>query len=165
MLFSGLPMMMNPERFDQLQRPYLEEGFAKATRPMSLANFAVCPGVSVVISDDVAKARMPIKAGLALYIGGMGARDKNFYNDYAKRLGYEEAAAQIQDLFLAGKKMEAAAAVPDQLVDDVHLVGPRAYIRERLAAWREAGKKRHVDTMLIGSGQREALELLAEELL
>ena len=159
------PMMMNPERFDTLQRPYLEEGFAKSTRPKSLSNFAVCPGVSVVISDDAAKARMPIKMGLALYIGGMGARDKNFYNDYAKRLGYEEAAVRIQDLFLEGKKMEAAAAVPDQLVDDVHLVGPRDYIRERLAAWKEAGKKRHVDSMLIGTGQREALELLAEELL
>ena len=66
---------------------------------------------------------MPVKMHLALYIGGMGARDKNFYNDYAKRLGYEEAAVQIQDLFLAGKKMEAVAAVPDALVDDVHLVG------------------------------------------
>jgi F420-dependent oxidoreductase-like protein len=159
------PMMMNPARFDLLQRPYLEEGFAKATRPKSLANFAVAPGVSVVISNDLEKARMPIKAHLALYIGGMGARGKNFYNDYAKRLGYEEAAARIQDLYLDGKKMEAAAAVPDALVDDVHLVGPRERIRERLAPWREAGKQRHVDTMLIGASQREALELLAEELL
>jgi F420-dependent oxidoreductase-like protein len=159
------PMMMNPERFDSLQRPYLEEGFAKADRPRSLANFAVCPGVSVAISDDVEKARMPVKMQLALYIGGMGARDKNFYNDYAKRLGYEAAAEQIQDLYLAGKRMEAVAAVPDALVDDVHLVGPRGLIRERLAAWREAGRQRHVDTMLIGTGQREALELLAEELL
>jgi F420-dependent oxidoreductase-like protein len=159
------PMMMNPERFDELQRPYLEEGFAKSTRPKSLANFAVCPGVSVAISNDLEKARMPVKMHLALYIGGMGARDKNFYNDYAKRLGYEEAAERIQDLYLAGKKMEAVAAVPDALVDDVHLVGPREHIRERLGAWREAGKKRHVDSMLVGTGQREALELLAEELL
>ena len=84
---------------------------------------------------------MPVKMHLALYIGGMGARGKNFYNDYAKRLGYEEAAERIQDLYLAGKKMEAVAAVPDALVDDVHLVGPRERIRERLAAWREAGKQ------------------------
>jgi F420-dependent oxidoreductase-like protein len=159
------PMMMNPSRFDELQRPHLEEGFKKSERAKSLANFAVCPGVSVLISDDAEKARGPIKAHLALYIGGMGARGKNFYNDYAKRLGYEEAAERIQDLYLAGKKMEAVAAVPDALVDDVHLVGPRGHIKERLAAWREAGKKRHVDTMLIGTGQREALELLAEELL
>ena len=159
------PMMMNPERFDELQRPHLEEGFAKSEVPRSLENFAVCPGVSVTINDDLEKARMPVKMHLALYIGGMGARGKNFYNDYAKRLGYEEAAEQIQDLYLAGKKMEAVAAVPDALVDDVHLVGPRAHIKERLAAWRDAGRKRHVDTMLVGTGQREALELLAEELL
>jgi F420-dependent oxidoreductase-like protein len=159
------PMMMNPERFDTLQRPYLEEGFAKSERPKSLTNFAVCPGVSVAISDDIQKARMPVKAHLALYIGGMGARGKNFYNDYAKRLGYEEAAERIQDLYLAGKKNEAVAAVPDALVDDVHLVGPREHIKERLGAWREAGRKRHVDTLLVGTGQREALELLAEELL
>jgi F420-dependent oxidoreductase-like protein len=159
------PMMMNPARFDALQRPHLEEGFKKSARPKSLANFAVCPGVSVLIADDAEKARGPVKAHLALYIGGMGARGKNFYNDYAKRLGYEEAAERIQDLDLAGKKMEAIAAVPDALVDDVHLVGPRGHIKERLAAWREAGKQRHVDTMLIGTGQREALELVAEEML
>ena len=108
---------------------------------------------------------MPIKMQLALYIGGMGARNKNFYNDYAKRLGYEEAAVKIQDLYLDGKRNEAIAAVPDALVDDVHLVGPADRIRDRLAAWREAGKKRHVDSRLIGAGQREALELVAEELL
>jgi alkanesulfonate monooxygenase SsuD/methylene tetrahydromethanopterin reductase-like flavin-dependent oxidoreductase (luciferase family) len=108
---------------------------------------------------------MPIKMNLALYIGGMGARDKNFYNDYAKRLGYEEEAVRIQDLFLSGKKAEATAAVPDALVDDVHLVGPPERIRERLAAWKQAGAKRHVHTMMIGTRQPEALELLAEELL
>jgi alkanesulfonate monooxygenase SsuD/methylene tetrahydromethanopterin reductase-like flavin-dependent oxidoreductase (luciferase family) len=121
--------------------------------------------VTVIVSDDVESARMPVKMGLALYIGGMGARDKNFYNDYAKRLGYEEAAVKIQDLYLAGKKQEAVAAVPDGLVDDVHLVGPADRIRERLGAWKEAGKNRHVDTMILGTNQREALELVAEELL
>jgi len=159
------PMMMNPERYDDLQKPYLDDGFEKAGGGKSLDNFDVCPGVTVIISDDVEKVRMPVKMNLALYIGGMGARDKNFYNDYAKRMGYEEAAVKIQDLYLAGKKQEAVAAVPDELVDDVHLVGPRDRIKERLGAWREAGKKRHVDTMMIGSPQPEALELVAEELL
>jgi F420-dependent oxidoreductase-like protein len=159
------PMMMDPEKFDVLQRPHLEEGFAKAGGGKGLDDFDVCPGVSVIVSDDLERARAPIKMHLALYIGGMGARDKNFYNDYAKRMGYEEAAARIQDLFLSGAKAEAAAAVPDNLVDAVHLVGPRARIRERLAAWREAGSRRHVDTMLVGTSQPEALELLAEELL
>jgi len=159
------PMMMDPTRFEALQKPYLDEGFEKAGGGKSLDDFAVCPGVSVIITDDAEKARMPIKMQLALYIGGMGARDKNFYNDYAKRMGYEEAAVEIQDLYLAGKRGEAVAAVPDALVDDVHLVGSKNEIRDRLAAWREAGKKRHVDTMLIGSNQPEALELLAEEML
>jgi len=95
----------------------------------------------------------------------MGARDKNFYNDYAKRLGYEEAARKIQDLYLDGKKAEAAAAVPDALVDDVALVGPEARIRDRLAVWKEAGAKRHVDSLLMAGGQPRALEILAEELL
>jgi len=123
------------------------------------------PAVTVIISDDLEKARMPVKGHLALYIGGMGARDKNFYNDLAGRLGYEEEAAKIQNLFLDGKKAEAAAAVPDELVDAVHLVGSKDRIRDRLQAWKEAGRKRWVDTMQIGTPQPEALELLAEELL
>jgi F420-dependent oxidoreductase-like protein len=159
------PMMMDPETFDTAYLPYLEEGFAKAGGGKGLKDFAVLPGVTVIISDDLEKARMPVKGHLALYIGGMGARDKNFYNDLARRLGYEEAAVRIQDLFLAGKKAEAAAAVPDELVDAVHLVGPRDRIRERLQAWKEAARKGFVDTMNVGSPQPEALELLAEELL
>ena len=103
------PMMMDPEKFDVAYLPYLEEGFAKAGGGKSLADFAVIPGVSVILSDDVEKARMGPKMGMALYIGGMGARDKNFYNDLTKRLGFEEAAVKIQDLYLDGKRAEAAA--------------------------------------------------------
>jgi alkanesulfonate monooxygenase SsuD/methylene tetrahydromethanopterin reductase-like flavin-dependent oxidoreductase (luciferase family) len=95
---------------------------------------------------------------LALYIGGMGARGKNFYNDYAKRLGYEEAAVKIQDLYLDGKKAEAMAAVPDKLVDETALVGPKDRIKDRVQAW----KKSPATSMLIGAGQPEALRLLAE---
>jgi Luciferase-like monooxygenase len=116
------------------------------------------------MGDDIAACRRPIKAQMALYIGGMGARGKNFYNDYAKRLGYEEAAVRIQDLYLDGKKEDAAAAVPDALVDDVAVVGPEARIRDRLQIWKQAGKKHHVGSMLIGGGGR-ALRVLAEELL
>jgi F420-dependent oxidoreductase-like protein len=159
------PMMMDPENFDRAYLPHLAEGFAKAGGGKGLASFAVVPAVTVLISDDVEKARLGVKAGMALYIGGMGARDKNFYNDLAKRLGYEEAAVRIQDLFLDGKKAEATAAVPDALVDAVHLVGSKDRIRARLAAWKEAGKKGWVHTMQIATPQREALELLAEELL
>jgi F420-dependent oxidoreductase-like protein len=159
------PMMVDPEKFDVSYLPHLEEGFAKTGGKKSLANFAVLPGVSVIVTDDPEKARMAVKGGMALYIGGMGARDKNFYNDLARRLGYEEAAAKIQDLFLAGKKLEATAAVPDALLDAVHLVGPRDQIRDRLGAWKEAGRKGWVHTMNVNTSQPEALELLAEEML
>jgi alkanesulfonate monooxygenase SsuD/methylene tetrahydromethanopterin reductase-like flavin-dependent oxidoreductase (luciferase family) len=114
--------------------------------------------VSVVLGDDLAQCRMPIKGMLALYIGGMGARDKNFYNDYARRLGFEEAAARIQDLFLDGKKAEAMAAVPDEFVDATALVGPKERIAERVEAWKASP----VNSMLLGAGQPEALRLLAE---
>ncbi|MBW2280458.1 MAG: LLM class F420-dependent oxidoreductase [Deltaproteobacteria bacterium] len=159
------PMMMDPEQYDRVLGQHLDEGFAKAGGGKGLDNFDVCPMVSVIVSDDVEKARVPVKMQLALYIGGMGARDKNFYNDYAKRLGYEEAAVEIQDQFLAGNRMEAMQAVPDELVDRVHLIGSADAIRDRLGAWRDAAKNRHVDTMLIGAGQPEALELVAKELL
>jgi F420-dependent oxidoreductase-like protein len=157
------PIWMNPERFDIFEES-LETGFAKAGGGKSLEDFEIAPFVTCLMSDDVEKCRIPIKNNMALYIGGMGARGKNFYNDYAKRLGYEEAAVKIQDLYLDGKKQEAAAAVPDELVDDVALVGPEARIRDRLQRWKEAGKKRHVGSMLIGGGG-PALEVLAEELL
>jgi len=159
------PMMMDPEKFDSVYLPYLEEGFAKSGQAKSIADFAVVPGVTCIVTDEPEKARMPVKGGMALYIGGMGAKDKNFYNDLAKRLGYEEAAEKIQDLFLSGKKMEAAMAVPDELVDACHLVGSRDAIRDRLQAWKDADKKGWVHTMMLAGAQPEAMELLAEELL
>ena len=159
------PMMTDPERFDEVYLPYLEEGFARAGGGKSLESFATVAGVTVIISDDPEQARMAVKGGMALYIGGMGARNKNFYNDLARRLGYEEAAVRIQDLFLDGKKMEAAAAVPDELVDAIHLIGSKDRIRERLQAWKEAGRKGWVHTLQVGTPQPEALELMAEEIL
>jgi F420-dependent oxidoreductase-like protein len=157
------PVWMNPERYDIFQ-PAIEEGFAK-TPGKKLKDFDVAPFVSCAMGDDLEECRFPIKGMLALYIGGMGAKSKNFYNDYCKKLGYEEAADQIQDLYLGGKKLEAMAAVPDALVDEVSLVGPEGRIRERLSAWKEAGKKGHVGSMLIGGGQKEALAIIADEML
>lgn len=158
------PVWMNPERYDIFEES-LNEGFAAAGGGKSLDDFEIAPFCTVVLNDDLEKARMPVKGNLALYIGGMGARDKNFYNDYCKRLGYPDAAKEIQDLFLSGKKAEAAAAVPDQLVDDVALVGSADRIRDRLQAWKAAGEKRQVGSLLAGTGQPEALRVLAEEVL
>jgi F420-dependent oxidoreductase-like protein len=156
-----IPVWMNPERMDLIQ-PSLDEGFARrhpAAGPR--ASFMLAPFVTCVIGDDLARCRMPVKGMLALYIGGMGARGKNFYNDYAQRLGYEEAAARIQDLYLDGKKAEAMAAVPDALVDETALVGPKERVRERLQAWKASP----VTDLLVGTPQREALGFLAEQVL
>jgi F420-dependent oxidoreductase-like protein len=155
-----MPVWMNPERFDLFAED-LEAGFAEAGGGKSLAGFKIAPFVTCVMGDDLAKCRLPVKGMLALYIGGMGARRKNFYNDYAKRLGYEEAAVKIQDLYLDGKKQEAMAQVPDRLVDEIALVGPRERIVERLAAWKASP----VTDLLVGGGQRDALAVLAENVL
>ena len=156
------PIWMNPERYDVFEAP-ISKGLDKAGK--TLMDYDIAPFVTCIMGDDVDACRQPIKGNMALYIGGMGARDKNFYNDYAKALGYEDAAVKIQDLFLSGKKDEAMAAVPDELVDAVHLVGPAERIKERLKAWKKAGSAGHVGSMLIGAGQPEALELIANEML
>ena len=117
------------------------------------------------MNDDLDAAFDALRPWLALYIGGMGAKDKNFYNDYASRLGYADEAARIQELYLAGKKAEAEAAVPTALLDEVALVGPKERIRERLGAWKAAGQRGEVGTMLLGVHDPEVLELFAEELL
>jgi F420-dependent oxidoreductase-like protein len=151
------PVWMDPEQPSVLTE-HIERGIAKAGGGKSLDDFDLAPFVTTILGDDLDACRMPVKGMLSLYIGGMGARDKNFYNDYAKRLGYEEAAAKIQDLYLDGKKGEALAAVPDELVDAVALVGPKERISERVEAWKASG----TGSLLMGAGQPEALQLLAE---
>jgi alkanesulfonate monooxygenase SsuD/methylene tetrahydromethanopterin reductase-like flavin-dependent oxidoreductase (luciferase family) len=99
-----------------------------------------------------------LKPWLALYAGGMGAKGRNFYNDMVRRYGYEGEAEKMQELYLEGRKGEAAGAVPDGLVDDLALVGPKERIAERLELWREA----EVDTLIVGTYQVEALRALAE---
>ena len=158
------PVWMNPERFD-LFEDALREGFARAGNGKSLETFEIAPFVEVVVDDDLERARRAVREHLALYVGGMGARSKNFYNDYAKRLGYEAAAVEVQDHFLAGRRAEAAAAVPDQLIDDVALVGPADRVRDRLARWKEAGARGQVGSLLARRTTVQAARLLAEEIL
>jgi alkanesulfonate monooxygenase SsuD/methylene tetrahydromethanopterin reductase-like flavin-dependent oxidoreductase (luciferase family) len=151
-----LPIFFSPERFAEVHAPHLEEGFAvRGGRP---DGWDLAPLVPVVVADDVALARDFLKPLVALYVGGMGARDRNFYNRLACRYGYESEAARIQDLFLEGHKTEAVAAVPDALVDEVSLVGDRARIADRVDAWRACG----VTSLLLQARQPEALRLLAE---
>ena len=155
------PIWMNPQRFDLFEEP-IREGLAKAGQGKQLADFDVAPFVTVIMGDDLDQCRAPVKSMMALYIGGMGARGKNFYNTYATQLGYGDAARTIQDLYLDGKKQEAAAAVPDKLVDEVALCGPEDRIRGLIEPWLDAGKKHHVGSMLLGIGQPEAMRLMAE---
>ena len=158
------PVFMNPERFDLFEGA-LEDGFAAAGGGKSLAGFEISPFVPVHVGDDLDSCRMEVKQHLALYVGGMGAREKNFYNDYAVRLGYPDAAAEVQDLFLGGKRREAAAAIPDSFVDDIALVGPRERIRERLSVWQDAAAKGHISTLIANRSDAQALRVLAEEVL
>ena len=134
-----LPIFFSPERTASVYAPLLEAGFALSGEPEKSDRFRIIPTVSAMVTDDLDAGRLQMKPFLALYIGGMGARGRNFYNDLAVRYGYEEDAKRIQDLYLDGKKMEATLAVPDALVDEVCLVGSSARIKDRLDAWKEAG--------------------------
>jgi F420-dependent oxidoreductase-like protein len=151
------PVWMDPGKQETLV-PYIEEGIAKSGGAKKMHDFDIAPFVTCIVGDDLDACRMPVKGMLALYIGGMGARGKNFYTDYAMRLGYEEAAIKIQDLYLDGKKGEATAAVPDELADAVSLIGTPERIADRVQAWKDSA----ATTLLLGAQQPEAIRLLAE---
>ncbi len=142
----------HPEVIEENIRPGLE----RAGKPRSA--FDLAPMVAVVVGPHVDICRLPLKQQLALYIGGMGSRKKNFYKDYASKVGFAAEAQVIQDLYLAGDKIDAINAVPDAMVDLFYLCGPPERIRDRFAAWKESP----VENMLIACQQREALELMAE---
>jgi F420-dependent oxidoreductase-like protein len=131
-----IPTFFSPEHVGDL-RALLEEGAARSER--SLDGFDMAPNVNAFVSDDIELARNMMRPVLALYIGGMGSREQNFYNQLVQRYGFEDAAKEIQDLYLDGKKAEAGAAIPDELIDLVSLCGPRDAVRDRLAAFRDAG--------------------------
>jgi len=158
------PIFMNPERTN-LVGEYVLAGMAAAGRGTSLAEFDIAPFVRVAMGSDLAACRDKIRPEMALYIGGMGAPSKNFYNDLVKRLGYAEAASKIQDAFLAGRRQEAAAAVPDSLIDETALVGPPDRIKDRLRAWQDGAKEHRIGTMLLGGASSEALRVIAEAVL
>ena len=158
------PVWMDPDKYSLFEDDF-NSGFEKAGGGKSLKDFDVAPFVSVAMNDDLDAAFDSLRPWLALYIGGMGAKGKNFYNDYATRMGYGDAAEQIQDKYLAGEKLEAESLVPNELLDEVALVGPADRIRERLSRWKDAGKRGEVGSMLVGAQDPAVLELLAEEML
>jgi F420-dependent oxidoreductase-like protein len=150
-----LPMGYNPET-KAVYRPWLEEGLARAGRKWG--DLAIQAGCQVNLTNDVKAALDAQKPFTALYVGGMGAKSKNFHKEMMARRGYPEAAARIQELFLAGRREEAIAAVPDEYVDQAALIGPAERIRERFRAWQELG----VSGLTLHTEQDEALELMAK---
>jgi F420-dependent oxidoreductase-like protein len=131
-----IPTLFSPGHMD-LFRPELEAGARISGR--SLNNLAIAPHVPVSIDDDRARARDALKPWVALYVGGMGSKSKNFYNDLAVQYGFADDARMLQELYLGGKQLEAIRRVPDALVDATSIAGPESYVRERLAVWASAG--------------------------
>jgi F420-dependent oxidoreductase-like protein len=132
-----LPLFYLPEKVDDVWGDDLRAG--AAARPADLAPLEIVAGGLLAVGDDAAQMRDLARPMIALYVGGMGARGRNFYNDLACRYGFEAEAKEIQDLYLDGKKDEAAAAVPDGLLEAATICGPEGYVRDRIAAYKEAG--------------------------
>jgi F420-dependent oxidoreductase-like protein len=137
-----LPVFFSPEHTQALRLP-LEEGAARAGR--SLDGFRVCPSVNVMIDDDLENARNLMRPILALYVGGMGSREQNFYKRLVEGYGFEEAAQRVQDLYLEGRKTDAMLALPDELIDLVCIVGPPDRVKAKLRAFADAG----VETLIV----------------
>ncbi len=153
-----LPIFFSPEHYDSVYKSQVEAGFAAAGNGKSLAKFDIAPTVQVMMDDSVEVCWNALKPGLALYIGGMGAKGRNFYNDLAMRYGFEEAATQIQELYLSGDKAGAVSAVPNELVDAVALCGSKARIKDRLALWRNSP----VTTLNLGLYDVDTLRTMCE---
>ncbi len=156
-----IPTLFSPEHVSEL-RPLLQEGADRSGK--SLEGFDIAPTVSLCISDDRESARNSMRPFIALYVGGMGSRKQNFYNQLIQRYGYEADAQIIQDLYLEGKREEAMAAIPDALIDQVSLCGPKDFVRERLAVYRDAGVGTLgvTPTAFTAPERLEQLRLLAE---
>jgi F420-dependent oxidoreductase-like protein len=159
-----MPTFFSPEHVGEF-RELLEEGAARADGDKRIDDsFDIAPNVNLCISDDVDAARDVMRPFLALYVGGMGSRDKNFYNALVRRYGFEEAADEVQELYLSGKKDEAAAALPAELIDKTALVGPVDRVKERLELYREAGVGTLITTPIAPdmAGRSKMLHALAD---
>ena len=153
-----LPVFYSPERAPSVFGPLLAEGFDLSGVPGKATTFDTAVSVVVSLDDNLERARRAAKPMISLYVGGMGAKRKNFYNDLAHRYGYGEAADRIQSAYLEGRKMEAMESVPDELVDEVSLVGSKERIADRLDAWKESG----ATTLLVTATDLPTVRLMAE---
>jgi F420-dependent oxidoreductase-like protein len=153
-----MPFWYSPEHAGEVFAPALEEGFAASGEEGKAERFDIVAAAPAALTDDADQARWAVRPLLALYVGGMGAKGKNFYYDLACRYGYEEAAEEIQGFYLQGKREEAMAAVPDALVDDVSLIGSREALRDRLEVWEESG----ITTLAVIAQDVDTIRTLAE---
>jgi F420-dependent oxidoreductase-like protein len=133
-----IPTLFSPEHVS-VMRDELQIGVDRAGNGKTLADIDIAPTVQVYVSDNMEDARNLMRPFIGLYVGGMGSRKQNFYNQLVRRYGFDDAAQEVQDLYLDGKKDEAMAALPDELIDMVSICGPADHVRERIAAYREAG--------------------------
>jgi F420-dependent oxidoreductase-like protein len=156
---------VDPNDTENIVDRYLAEGFAKEDARCKRENFTVSTFVNVIVHDDVAAVQGMMQPTLARQLGGMGSKAKNFYAEFAKRMGYEDEVEHIQSLYLAGEKDKAAQAVPLDLIDRTNLIGPPARIKERLESWKAAERRGSLDMMVLTTQQPEALTLMAEQLL
>ncbi len=155
-----LPMYFSP-RVGAMYRSWLAEGFARPGARRNSGDFEIMASVSVVVTDDRDRVLQSMKPTVALYAGGMGAKEVNFHKEVFARMGYEAQVETIQDLYLAGKKDEAIAAVPDEMVGDVCLVGTAERIRDEVSMWEEAG----VTAIVVGARDVAEMRRVAEAIL
>ena len=156
-----LPVFYSPEQAGNVFQPLLHDGFARSGEENKADRFDTAVTVFVSLDDDLERARLAAKPMISLYVGGMGAKGKNFYHDLAHRYGYGEAADRVQEAYLAGRTMEAMRAIPDQLVDEVSFIGSRDRISDRLEVWKESG----VTTLIAATTDLPTVRTLAELLL
>lgn len=153
-----LPIFFSPEKYQEVYQPHVELGLSRAGGEKTLDNFDIAPLVPVVVNENLEVAYNQLRPFLAIYIGGMGAKGKNFYHDLACRFGFQEAADEIQDLYLAGEKGLAMMAVPEGLIDEIALVGPKERIKERLVPWLDSP----ITTMNLSVFDEETLRLVVD---
>ena len=154
-----IPAFMSPTKMETVVKN-VGEGFEKAGR--SRDDFDIAPFVHFSLGDDIDACRESTRQMLALYVGGMGAKSKNYYNDFARRIGYGDAAKEIQELYLSGRKREAAKAVPAELIDEISLVGTENRIREQAELWLAARDAGHIKTLILRITDPKSMALAAD---
>jgi F420-dependent oxidoreductase-like protein len=154
-----IPIFYTPKSAGMYQ-PWLDEGFARPGARRTRADFEIAATCHLEITDDKQRVIEAMKPYVSLYMGGMGAKEQNFHKQVFERMGYAELADEVQELYLSGDKDRATALIPDELVDDMHIIGSESEVKERVAQWEETG----VTTLLLSLGSADDVRRIAEVL-